>query len=350
MKISLILVGYFSSACISECLASFRRELGGTALDSEIIVVDHSEDRHEAGMLREIGADVLLCQSNGGYAAGLNAGVRKAGGEILFLANPDILFLEGSVSRLLAALDAGWTIAGPQLYWDRKGEILLPPPDDPSPARELHRRFRAAFPFYWKKSLDRELDRIHRLWSPEGPVEVSSLRGPLLVIRREDWEKFGPMDEGYFLYFEETEFLLRARRRGARLALVRDAGLVHEWGHSTRNSSEAAGREIRSRHRFYRRNFPLGGMVLKLFRPESVVPVRKRVFRDGGMESMKAGGGDLFLFSPFEHLHPAAGWVGEREWPPDAYRLFQGGEWRGLAASGGPGDWKVCGIWQWGGK
>ena len=348
MKISLVLVGYHSSPRLPDCIRSFRREVRAAGVKSEILIVDHSEDREEAGRLEEFGADRLIFQPNRGYAGGLNAGVSVSRGEILFLANPDILFLAGSVAGLIEALDAGFSIVGPQLYWDRKAEILLPPPDDPSPLQEFHRRFRAASPWYWKRSLGAELNRIYAVWSAKGPVEVPSLRGPLLVLRRSDWDVYGPMDEDYFLYFEETEFLLRARKRGARPALVGNAGLVHEWGHATRNSRDAAERETASQRRFYRRNYPLGRTLLELIRPEALMPAGRPAVESGGQEAMKVLGGDMQLFSPFEHLHPAAGWIGRRDWPLDVSRLFQGGSWQGLSASGGPGNWTVRGPWRWG--
>lgn len=348
MKVSLVLVGYHSSPRLVDCIRSFCREARTTGVESEIIIVDHSESREEARRLQEFEVDRLIFQTNRGYAAGLNAGVSASQGDILFLANPDIFFQAVSVARLLKALEAGFSIVGPQLYWDRKAEILLPPPDDPAPLQDLHRRLRAASPIYWMRTLSKVLDRIHELWSIGAPVEVPSLRGPLLVMRRADWEKYGPMDEGYFLYFEETEFLLRARRRGACLGLVRDAGLVHEWGHATRDSAEAAAQEQASRIRFYRRNYPFGGRVLELIRPEAVFVSRKFSSEPGGMEAMRTSGGDLCLFSPFDHLHPAAGWLGKGPWPEGVSRLFGEGRWRGLSVSGSPGNWVLHGPWTWG--
>jgi len=347
VKISLVIVAYFSSSRLGVCLAGFRHEVGTVGLDAEVIIVDHSEDDEEAGRLRQFGADILLRQPNRGYAAGLNVGVRRASGDVLLLANPDILFLDGCVTRLLNTLGAGFSIVGPQLYWDRKGKIFLPPPEDPAPSREFLRRLRVASPAYWRRSLDAELDRVNRIWQAEGAVEVNNLRGPLLALRRKTWDDLGGMDEGYFLYFEETEWLLAARRHGYRLGLVGNAGLVHEWGHSTRNSATARAMETRSRIRFYRRNFSWSAPLLEMLPSDwSVPPLDQR--EPGGMEAMKACRADCYLFSPFEHFSPAAGFPGGSDWPVAAAELFRGRRWQGLAFSKEAGKWSFRGPWQWG--
>lgn len=347
MKISLVLVGYFSSSRLEDCLRSFKQQLQSEGLDFETIVVDHSENSVESERLQALGADVVLRQENRGYAAGLNAGVQRAGGDVLFLANPDIVFLDGCAARLLLALDSGFDVVGPRLCWDREGKIFLPPPEDPAPKVELRRRSRAAFPTFWRWTIAGELDRIYRSWSCDHVADSPSLRGPLLALRRETWERMGTLDEGYFLYFEETEWLLRARKGGCRLGLVGDALLVHEWGHSTLHLPETAAREASSRQRFYRRNYPLSAPLLSWIGAERSSSPWKQASL-GNLEDMMKQSGDIFLFSPFEHLHPAAGWIGNAPRPDVAGKLFRPGSWLGVVAERQGKSWLVRGPWRWG--
>ena len=51
-------------------------------------------------------------------AAGLNAGAAETAGEVLLLANPDISFFPGSVLALLAGVERGFDVVGPQFVWD----------------------------------------------------------------------------------------------------------------------------------------------------------------------------------------------------------------------------------------
>jgi len=347
MKISLILVCYFSSGYLEECLKTFRREARRCGVETEIILVDHSGDPAEIRAMEALAPDCLLYLPNRGYAAGLNAGAARATGEVLFLANPDILFLGASIGKLLDALKETHGVFGPQLFWDREGEILLPPPEDPRPFKEGVRILRRAGRMCWWWGLQRELDRVHRIWSATSPIVVETLRGPLLVLRKSDWDRLGQMDEGYFLYYEETEWLLRARKCGLRSFLVPGARLVHQWGHATRGNPESEELERRSRERFYKRNFPAFSTVLnRLERLGTRSPWRGAV--EGELSAMHDLDADFFLFSPFEHLMPAVGWMRRNAWPNAASELFVGNAWLGAAFSRDGDRWQLRGPYRFG--
>jgi GT2 family glycosyltransferase len=60
-------------------------------------------------------------------------------------------------------------------------------------------------------------------------------------MRRADWVACGGMDERFFLYGEDAEFSIRARRNGFRPVIVPDARIVHEVGGSTEGGSTTNG-------------------------------------------------------------------------------------------------------------
>jgi GT2 family glycosyltransferase len=55
-----------------------------------------------------------------------------------------------------------------------------------------------------------------------------SLYGASLLISRTALEDVGLLDESFFLYLEETEFCLRLRKRGWRLAAAPDSSVLHK--------------------------------------------------------------------------------------------------------------------------
>src|SRR5262249_6671991 len=57
--------------------------------------------------------------------------------------------------------------------------------------------------------------------------------GAALIVRREVLERIGPMDDGYFLYFEEVDYCTRARRAGWEVWFVPQSRIVHLEGAST---------------------------------------------------------------------------------------------------------------------
>ena len=257
--VSLVLVTYRSSAVVCDAVASFRRELARVGAEGEVVLVDHSEDADELERLQAV-ADRIVAESNRGYAAGINAGVAAAGGETVLVGNPDIRFGEGSIAALLAALDSGWDVVGPQFVL---GDLLLAPADEQTSAAELWRltagRSRAA----WRRLLRREVTRWRRIWEAPGPLRVNNLSGALIGARGESLRRVGPWDEGYFLYYEETDWLLRARRAGLRVALVPGSRVSHLWAHAADPGANAH-HFAASRARFLARHFGLpGGLVAR---------------------------------------------------------------------------------------
>jgi hypothetical protein len=58
-------------------------------------------------------------------------------------------------------------------------------------------------------------------------AEVAHATGAALAIRRVAWQAAGPLDEGFFLYLEETEWQARVRAAGFAVVLVPSAEVVH---------------------------------------------------------------------------------------------------------------------------
>jgi GT2 family glycosyltransferase len=64
------------------------------------------------------------------------------------------------------------------------------------------------------------------------PAEHDALFGCALLIRREAWEQVGELWEPFFNYAEETDWCLRARRRGWKLRYIPDAVVWHRTSSS----------------------------------------------------------------------------------------------------------------------
>jgi GT2 family glycosyltransferase len=67
----------------------------------------------------------------------------------------------------------------------------------------------------------------------EHPHPTDWVNGASLIIRREVFHTIGLLDEGYFLYFEETDFCRRAKRAGWPVWHVPASRVVHLEGQST---------------------------------------------------------------------------------------------------------------------
>jgi GT2 family glycosyltransferase len=178
-------------------------------------------------------AQVIAAPRNGGFAYGNNVGIRAALTQFprlpyLLLLNPDTLARPGALSTLLAFVKARPEVG-------MAGGIS----EDPDGTRQ-HCSFRFPSPAgelanYAQVGL---LDRLLHRWTilagkPSEPERVDWVSGAFVLIRREVVDQIGLLDEGYFLYFEETDFLLRAQRAGWQCWHVPAARVVHLVGQSS---------------------------------------------------------------------------------------------------------------------
>jgi GT2 family glycosyltransferase len=258
IDLSVVLVTYRSSPIAGEAVTSVRAAARACAISCEIIVVDHSEDPAEAGRLAGFRADRLITQANRGYAAGINTGVGASQGERIVVGNPDLTVSGGALAALLGALERGWDVVGPRFCI---GDFMLPPADEQTLGAEW-RRWRAGRSYragqrYFRSEVRRWLE----WWRGDTVRSSPFLSGALLAFDRRTWDRVGPWDEGYFLYFEESDWLVRACARGLRVALVPGARVEHRWAHAA-DTALCAAHFAASRRRYFTRHYGWPGRVV----------------------------------------------------------------------------------------
>ncbi|TAM49017.1 MAG: hypothetical protein EPN53_08850 [Acidobacteria bacterium] len=342
-EVSLVLVACRSSAVAPVAVAGFRAEAAVLGVSSEVVIVDHSDDEGEQTRLQALAPERLLAQPNRGYAAGINVGVAASSGHTVLVGNPDIAFEPGSVAALLTALDGGWDVVGPQFTlagW------LFPPADLQTPGEQLRRWLAGRSPALWRRELRRELARWRALWDASEPVALPLLSGALLAFRRGASERVGPWDEGYFLYFEETDWLRRAAAAGLRLAQVPRARVEHSWGHAA--DPEATGEQFaRSRRRFLARHHGWRGRLAARF-VGARSPLRPSPL-PAGAEALPRGRLQ-WLLSPTALGVPAAGSSGSAQELSGALRgvsAARGNRGRFLVLALEPSSGRLAGVWSW---
>ena len=87
-----------------------------------------------------------------------------------------------------------------------------------------------------------------------------------MMVRASVFDRIGLLDENYFMYFEETDFCLRAARSGIECWYLPEGRIVHLVGQSSGVTGAARSKKRRpqywfaSRSRYFRRN--LGSAAL----------------------------------------------------------------------------------------
>jgi len=343
-ELSVVLVTYRSSPLAGEAVRSVREAADHCGLRSEVIVVDHSEDPAEAERLSDYGPDRLIVQTNRGYAAGINTGVAASRGERIVVGNPDLSVSGQALAALLEALERGWDVVGPRFLI---GELLLPPADEQTLAAEWRRWCARRSRVAWRRHFRGEVRRWLDCWRGDTIRSSPFLSGALIAFHRRAWDRVGPWDERYFLYYEESDWLVRACARGLRVALVPAARVEHRWAHAA-DPVACAAHFAASRRRYFARHFGWPGTAIAALptcgrRPLSVEPLPTHLH----LATTEV----LWLASPSPLGYPAGGVFGGAT-PPwralagVAERRAAGAHYTVLAVD--PAVIELLGAWVWG--
>lgn len=233
IDVSVLVVSYNTCALTLECLASVYEQTERCSF--EVIVVDNASDDGSGDMIERAFPEVRLVRSeaNLGFAGGNNLAAGLARGRHLLLLNPDTRVLEGAIDRLVefADADGGRRVYGgrtlfadgslnPSSCWRRQTVWSLA-----CRALGLCSAFRGSAWF------DTE---AMGGWARDSVRGVDVVSGCFLMMCRALWDRLGGFDERYFMYGEDSDLCLRARKLGAGCVVVPWATIVHHGGASER--------------------------------------------------------------------------------------------------------------------
>jgi GT2 family glycosyltransferase len=186
------------------------------------VVVDNRSADGSADHLRNRrDIEVLEAPSNGGYAAGMNLGIRSLGRrdlDAVLLLTHEAALSPGAIRTLVDHLnaDSGAGAVGPLLAWQAQPEVVYSAGVSFAPRT-------------WSTHHIGAGDAV-LAWSGRAAQKVDSLDGAAVLIRRRALEETGPFNETYFLYFEEADFFVRMRQLGWTVACVPQAMAVQQPG------------------------------------------------------------------------------------------------------------------------
>ena len=104
------------------------------------------------------------------------------------------------------------------------------------------------------------------------PIEVESIIGAFMAVRKEAMDEVGMLDESYFFFFEETDWCIRMKKKGWKVVHHPGAKVYHLQGQTVRKINIRARIEYwKSRYLFFKKNYGrttfavlLIGLMIKL--------------------------------------------------------------------------------------
>lgn len=238
--LTIIIVNYRTGALVIDCLASLMSEVAAFPA-TKVRVVDNDSGDGSADIIAIAIADrgwgdwaeLIRSPVNGGFAYGNNIAFRAALADptppdLFWLLNPDTQVYPGALNLFLdffqknpsAGIVGSLLLNGDESQWRFAFRF-------PSALSELERGACLG-------PLSRLLKDYKTLKAMgDRPEQTDSVSGASMVVRRATLEATGLMDEGYFLYYEETDLCRKARNHGWACWYLPSAIVLHIAGQST---------------------------------------------------------------------------------------------------------------------
>ena len=228
-EVSVVMVNYNSSYLVmKECLGSLRTQ---THKNLEIIIFDNNSSDQE--VLDEIKIEfpeikVIYSKINLGYGEGLNQAIRQAGSELILISNFDVVYNIDAVQqmvKLINEIESVYIGVAPKVKLYFQKEFIE--------SVGLYIDDNLNLGHYGLGQLD--LSQYNRTEDIFGVSFVSALVRRRAFLR----DKVGPIDPGFFLFYEDVDFSYRAALHGYKFRSCPQAILYHRHGYSFRD--EASG-------------------------------------------------------------------------------------------------------------
>ena len=196
--VSVLIPNWNGRARLVSLLSRLR---GQTLTPAQIVVADDGSTDGSADAAASLGAEVVQLREHAGFAAAVNAGLTRCRHEWVALLNNDVTPEADWLERLVRAAEANGA-------WFACGKLL-----SESDPRRLDGTFdlvcRGATA--WRAGSGR-LDGPD--WDQARAIAFAGFTA--ILLRRELFEKTGPLDERFGSYLEDVEFCLRCALRGIR--------------------------------------------------------------------------------------------------------------------------------------
>ena len=260
--LAIVIVSYDARIDLEACLAQLHQ--APPRVPHEIVVVDNasSDDSSAAVRSRWPSVTVIDAGDNLGFARATNIGIRATESRFVLLLNSDTLPPAGAIDHLVDLLSARDEIAvvGPRLV-DAAGRLEISFGPMLSPFGELCQKCLV-------RGHARRTPILAALAARRAQRErvVDWVSGACLLVRRNDAQAVGLLDERFFLYTEDVDFCSAIRARGRKVLFTPAVEVVHHRGRSGRRHPDAAAAAYRRSHlAFYRKHHPAWYPILRFY-------------------------------------------------------------------------------------
>lgn len=273
-QVSVVIVNYNHGKLLEDCLHSLNTSAEG--IPYEAIVVDNKSRDGSADSVASKFPNVQVIRNsrNLGFARAVNQALHTTNGRHVLVLNPDVVVKPFAITRMVNFLeenpDAG--VVGCKLFYP-DGNLQWSCRTFYTPLTILFRRS-----FLGKLFPNNPVSRKHLMvdWDHNDIRQVDWVMGACMLVRKQALEKVGPLDENFFLYFEDVDWCYRMKQHGYKVYYYPYAEMIH-YHHRRSAGPELTPEKIhhvRSMLYYYKKHF------LSEWRNRFVAAIRRFLLRE----------------------------------------------------------------------
>ncbi len=226
-ELEIIIVNYQTPDLTLNCLKSIFSKNWTNEID--VIVVDNNSKDNSLQIIKNSYSQIKIIESskNLGFTGGNNLGLNETTANLVLLLNSDTLVKTGALDNLI-------NFANSTDYGIISCQLLNP---DGSFQPNGGKLPNLANLLLWLSNLDDLLNIPSyqmKNRSDFKTVELGWISGAVMLIKKDVIEKIGLLDENIFMYGEDVEYCLRAKRAGIKVGWTNQAQITHLGGGSLR--------------------------------------------------------------------------------------------------------------------
>ena len=190
-KLFVVILSFHAPQALAACLKSIEAAEIPAGWQKEVLVINNN-------------------LKNRGFSAGCNLGIKQAlghGADAVLLLNQDAVVEKDFLGPLLANSS---DIVGPVIKFKRCGKWVYD--------------FGGKINWWLGRTTHLERPSVQEFKSSK----IDYVSGCAMLIRRPVLEKIGLLDEAYFLYYEDVDYCLRARKAGFKISVELKSVIFHE--------------------------------------------------------------------------------------------------------------------------
>ncbi|MBW8035672.1 MAG: glycosyltransferase family 2 protein [Planctomycetes bacterium] len=228
MDVSIIIVNWNTRARLRNCIKSIIENAG--PIEYEIIVVDNASTDASVEMVKDRFPSVVVIANddNRGFASANNQGIEVAMGRYVLLLNSDTLVGESAIAKTVTYADKNpeAAVVGCQVWKDMETIQMT------------CFRFTNLFNLMLRETGLATFFRNNRIlgsqwmhwWKRDTEKQVDVVSGMYMLVRSTAIDHVGPMDESFYMYYEETDWCYRFHKAGWKSLFYPGAKIIHIHG------------------------------------------------------------------------------------------------------------------------